>query len=88
MTKFPWRLDVKKKKSQMARKTLENQVRTSCATLDFAGLDATDVGGLDCGAGEGEKARFVGGGCFKTRLFSVCGEPEECEGMVNGLVRE
>ena len=50
----------------MAKKRLANQVRTSCVTLDFAGLDATDVGGLDCGAGEGEKARFVSGGCFKT----------------------
>lgn len=64
MTKFPWRLDVKK--NQMAKKRLANQVRTSCVTLDFAGLDATDVGGLDCGAGEGEKARFVSGRCFKT----------------------
>ena len=70
----------------MARKRLENQVRTSCVTLDFAGLDATDVGGLDCGAGEGEKARFVSGGCVETQLLSLCDEPEE--GMVNGLVRE
>jgi hypothetical protein len=68
----------------MTRKRLENQVRTSCVTLDFAGLDATDVGGLDCGAGDGEKARFVSGECFKT----LCGDPEEGEGMVNGLVRE
>lgn len=65
---------------------MENQVRTSCVTLDFAGLDATDVGGLDCGAGEGEKVRFVGGECFKTPLLSWCGEPEE--GMANGLKRE